>query len=176
MRSSLNSLSSSMPSEKVLYPGSYKVYWQHYSIAALNSSIKEPMCHSSKHIASICIQDNQSCHVNFILCLLTVFVLSLFLALLPFIFPSFGNLDENSSNVQNNYSWTQVHCNIKILMFIYNISCFMQYLLLYFIVLCSIEFVQFLTIRPYRQPLIILTVPLVSLQLFGNEKQYEKKQ
>lgn len=41
------------------------------------------MCHSSKHTAHICIQDNQTCHVNFILCLFAQFVLSLFLALLP---------------------------------------------------------------------------------------------
>lgn len=46
------------------------------------------MCHSSKHTAGICIQDNQTCHVNFILCLLALFVLSLFLASrLPFALP-----------------------------------------------------------------------------------------
>lgn len=44
------------------------------------------MCHSSKHTAGICIQDNQTCHVNFILCLLSLFVLSLFLALSPIFF------------------------------------------------------------------------------------------
>lgn len=56
------------------------------------------MCHSSKHTASICIQDNQTCHENFILCLLALFVLSLFLALLPFVSPPGGNSDESSSH------------------------------------------------------------------------------
>lgn len=42
------------------------------------------MCHSSKHTGCICIQDNETCHVNFILCLLALLVLSFFFALFPF--------------------------------------------------------------------------------------------
>lgn len=54
------------------------------------------MCHIGKHTAGICIQDNKTCHVNFILCLLALFGLSLFFALVAFLFPPFGILDESS--------------------------------------------------------------------------------
>lgn len=49
------------------------------------------MCHSRKHMASICIQDNQTCHVNFIPCLLTLFVMSLFFLLSCLSFPPLSN-------------------------------------------------------------------------------------
>lgn len=126
MRGSLNILSSSMPLEWVLYPGPCKVYWQHYSIVLLNLSIKEPMCHSSKHTADICIQDNETCHVNFILCLLALFVLSLFLAVLPFVSPPFGSLDESSSRGQGG---SPFQCMTDTLFI--NLLCIIQFLLFY---------------------------------------------
>lgn len=70
------------------------------------------MCHSSKHTASICIKDNETCHVNFILCLLTLFVLPLFLAPFPFLLffsPSSGSWDESSSAAR--MVLHVVHCN-----------------------------------------------------------------
>lgn len=57
------------------------------------------MCHSGKHTAGICIQDNETCHVNFILCLHALFVLSLFFALRSSLFPPFG------------FYWMKVPCS-----------------------------------------------------------------
>ncbi len=100
------------------------------------------MCHSSKHTAGICIQDNETCHVNFILCLLALFVLSLFLALLHFVFPSFGNPDESCGH--DGSSWTWVRCNIQIPFqcltdkLLINVLCIIALLLFSFVQICSI--------------------------------------